>query len=166
MASAFDGGSVPHSPIDPIEEMIAANDWPFGPSNEQKSMAAVDADWRARHRWFAGCRDPGVLRLWCAFDAKAPEDKRGDARALIASAGDTIRLGQLATNDGRGSVVFRRGRAMSAEAGPSPAPYRTLAGAAVHECGRCDPAFQLAIWGGKGPADAIAAALPKTRGEA
>ena len=161
MAPAIDRGGNPHSPIDPIEEMIAANDWPFGPSNEQKSIAAVDADWRARHRWFAGRRNPGVLRLCCAFDVEAPEEKRGDARA-----GDTIRLGQFATNDGRGSVVFRRGRAMFAEAGPSPAPYGTLAGAALHECGRCDPAFLLAIWGGKRPPDATAAALPKTRGEA
>ena len=37
---------------------------------------------------------------------------------------------------------------------------------ALNECERFYPAFQFVIWGGKSPADAMAAAMLETMGEA
>ena len=42
----------------------------------------------------------------------------------------------------------------------------TLVGTAIDECERFYPVFQFVLWGGKTPAEAIAAALIETRGEA
>ena len=42
----------------------------------------------------------------------------------------------------------------------------TLIDAAIDECERFYPVFQFVLWGGKTPAEAIAAAMIETHGEA
>ncbi len=166
MASALDVSGVPHNPIDLIEEMVAANDWPFDRSNEQELVVGINADWCTYHLWFAWRHEPGVLHLCCAFDLKVPEERRRDVSTLVARINDSIWLGHFAMNDERSSVMFRHGQVMFAESTPSPTPYETLIEIALNECERYYPAFQFVIWGGKSPTDAIAAAMLETRGEA
>jgi hypothetical protein len=48
----------------------------------------------------------------------------------------------------------------------APEEVRDLMEIAVSECDRFYPAFQFVIWGGKSPAEAIAAAMLDTVGEA
>ena len=42
----------------------------------------------------------------------------------------------------------------------------TLLESAIDECERFYPVFQFVLWGGKSPAEALAASLIETRGEA
>ena len=42
----------------------------------------------------------------------------------------------------------------------------TLVESAIDECERFYPVFQFVLWGGKTPAEALAASLIETRGEA
>ena len=42
----------------------------------------------------------------------------------------------------------------------------TLIESAIDECERFYPVFQFVLWGGKSPAEALAASLIETRGEA
>ena len=42
----------------------------------------------------------------------------------------------------------------------------TLIESAIDECERFYPVFQFVLWGGKTPAEALAASLIETRGEA
>ena len=63
-----------------------------------------------------------------------------------------------------GTVMFRHAQVLFPDA--AAAPYETLIDLALTECERYYPAFQFVIWGGKPAAEAIAAALLDTQGEA
>ena len=151
MASALDVSGVPHNPIDLIEEMVAANDWPFDRSNEQELVVGINADWCTYHLWFAWRHEPGVLHLCCAFDLKVPEERRRDVSTLVARINDSIWLGHFAMNDERSSVMFRHGQVMFAESDPLADALRNahrdraqrmrtlLSGLSVRHLGRQEP---------------------------
>lgn len=166
MASAIDAGGEALNPIDLIEEMVAANDWPFDRSGERELVVGINGEWCNYHLWFSWRDSPGVLHLCCAFDLKVPNEKRDDVSLVIARINDGIWLGHFAVSTNRDSIMFRQGQVMLTDATSSLAPYETLIEIALEECERYYPAFQFVMWGGKSPDDAIAAALLETWGEA
>ena len=62
--------------------------------------------------------------------------------------------------------MFRHTSLLRGGAGFAPEQVEDLVDIAVTECERFYPAFQFVIWGGKTAAEAIAASLLETVGEA
>ncbi len=165
MASiATAGGPALINPLDRIEEMVSANDWPFDRANEQELMVGINGGWCPYQLWFGWRDDPGVLQFYCGFDMKVPEAKQSNVCALLARINEAIWMGHFAVNFADGTVMFRHAQVLFPDA--AAAPYETLIDLALTECERYYPAFQFVIWGGKPAAEAIAAALLDTQGEA
>ena len=154
------------NPLDLVEKLAVANDWPFQRSNDDELAAEVVGQWCHYKLWFAWHAELGVMHISCALDMKVPANKRTPVYALLALANEKLWLGHfdLWSEEGlpvfRHAVLFREGIAANAEL------IEDLVDIAVSECERFYPAFQFVIWGGKDAAEAITAALLETEGEA
>jgi hypothetical protein len=97
---------------------------------------------------------------------KVPAKKRNHLYALLAMANEKLWLGHFDLWSEEGLPMFRHSALFRDEAGASVELIEDLVDIAITECDRFYPAFQFVLWGGKDPAEAIAAAMLETEGEA
>ena len=84
----------------------------------------------------------------------------------MALINEQLWLGHFEMWSGSGLIVFRHAALVGTNDTLSFEQAEAIAEAALEECERFYPVFQFVLWGGKSPADAIAAALIETQGEA
>ncbi|MEO1017334.1 MAG: YbjN domain-containing protein [Pseudomonadota bacterium] len=154
------------NPLDLVEKIAVANDWPFHRQTEEELAAEISGQWCHYKLWFAWHPDMGVMHVSCALDMKVPGKKRDGVYSLLAMANEKLWIGHFEVWSEemlpvfRHAVLFREGMVASGEL------IEDLVDVAVTECERFYPAFQFVIWGGKEPAEALMAALLETEGEA
>ena len=86
--------------------------------------------------------------------------------ALLAMANEKLWLGHFDLWSEENLPVFRHALMLRDGVGVSTELLEDLVDIAVTECERFYPAFQFVIWGGKPAAEALAAAMLETEGEA
>ena len=154
------------NPLDLVEQVAIANEWPFQRQNDDELAAEISGHWCQYRMWFCWHPELGVMHLSCALDMKVPAKKREAIYGLLAMANEKLWLGHfdLWTEENlpmfRHAVLVRDGTAISDQL------LEDIVEIAVTECERFYPAFQFVIWGGKAPAEALTAALLETEGEA
>ena len=154
------------NPLDLVEKLAVANDWPFHRQTDEELAAEIAGQWCHYKLWFAWHPELGVMHLSCALDMKVPAKKRTPVYALLAMANEKLWLGHFDLWSEEGLPVFRHAVLFREGIGASSELIEDLVDIAVSECERFYPAFQFVIWGGKDPAEAITAALLETEGEA
>jgi len=159
-------GHGPLNPLDLIEDLVTANEWAFDRPSEQELMVGISAGWCSYQLWFAWRHDPGVLQFCCAFDLKVPKEKLAAIHALLARVNESMWLGHFCMSYEDGTVMFRHAHLISTGTTATLTPYEALIEIALCECERYYPAFQLVLWGGKTPQEAIAVALLEPIGHA
>ncbi len=166
MASAVAQTSDPQSnPLDVVETILSAHEWPFERFNEEEISVNVDGPWCRYHLWFHWLPESAAVQFTCAFDIVVPEPRRGQVRTLLALINSRMWLGHFTLWADDGTLMFRHAQLMGGVAASS-AQFEGLVRVALCECERFYPAFQFVIWGGKSPTDAVAAAMIDTVGEA
>ena len=154
------------NPVEVAEQVVAAHDLSFERFSTDDLAAEYAGSWCAYQLWFAYRQDIQALHFSCGFDVRVPLERREAIYPLLARINEQLWLGHfdLWTEEGqptyRHSVLFRGGPP------PSYGLIEDMIGIAVAECERYYPAFQHVIWGGKSAADAVAAAIIETAGEA
>ncbi len=69
MTALFDVGQSPDAnPLDLIEQIVAANEWPFDRYSEDEMNVGVEGAWTRYHLWFAWRKDYEALQFSCAYD--------------------------------------------------------------------------------------------------
>ena len=58
------------NPLDIVEKIAVANDWPFHRQSEDELAAEVSGQWCHYKLWFAWHAEMGVMHLSCALDMK------------------------------------------------------------------------------------------------
>ena len=154
------------NPLDLVEKLAVANDWPFHRQTDEELAAEIAGQWCHYKLWFAWHPELGVMHLSCALDMKVPVKKRTPVYALLAMANEKLWLGHFDLWADEGLPVFRHAVLFREGTGASSELVEDLVDIAVSECERFYPAFQFVIWGGKDPGEAITAALLETEGEA
>jgi hypothetical protein len=153
-------------PVDVVERVMAAHELPFERCGEDDLAAEYAGRWCAYQLWFAYRPDLDGLHFSCGFDMRVPRELREKIFPLLALINERLWIGHfdLWLDEGqptfRHAVLFRGGEAPSSEV------IGHLIEAAVGECERFYPAFQHVLWAGKSPAEAVAAAVFETVGEA
>jgi hypothetical protein len=97
-----------------------------------------------------------------------PGDKRPAIYEAIGLINEQLWIGHFEMWAASGLVLFRHAALLDSdnEAMLTLDQTETLIEAAIDECERFYPVFQFVLWADKTPAEAIAAALIETRGEA
>ena len=158
-----DGG-----PVDVLESYFDAHGWTSERVGPDEVIATVPGSWtqyELRGVWREADR---VLQFLALPDIRVAADKRPAIYETIGLVNEQLWLGHFELWSSNGMLLFRHAALLdlAADAPLTAEQAGTLVEAAVDECERFYPVFQFVLWGGKSPADAIAAALIETHGEA
>lgn len=157
----------PHgNPLDVIEEIVAANDWPYDRATDDELMVEITGRWCDYRLYFVWRDDVRALHFNCAFDARVPRTRRREVHDLLAIVNEKLWIGHFDISSEEGILMFRHTVPLRGVRGASIEQLEDLVDAAFTECDRFFPAFQMVIWGGKSASDAMDAAMFETVGEA
>ena len=153
------------NPLDALENIVASNEWPFERTGDTEMAFAIGGDFSQYHLWFGWQEEASSLHLRCAYEFTVPDRRFRDICEVLARINEKMGMGffELSTTD---QVINFRYTVMAGGQRVEPAVLEHLVESALGACERFYPAFMLALWGGKSPADAVAAAMLETAGEA
>lgn len=151
-------------PIDLIEQIVAANDWPFDRAGDGELSVAVNGSWCDYHFGFSWREPEHALQLTCAFDMRVPPARRQEIYHLLGLVNEQLWLGHFDLWSEDGVILFRHASLLGTST--SVTVCEELIDIAISTCERFYPAFQFVLWGGKSAQEALAASLIETVGEA
>jgi hypothetical protein len=154
------------NPIDLVEEIVQANEWPHDRSCDEEMIVEISGRWCDYRLLFVWQREMSALHYSCGFEMKVPRGRRGPVYELLAAVNERLWLGHFDLADGDDSPAFRQGVLLRGVFGASVEQIEDLVDISISECERFFPAFQLVLWGGKSAKEAIAAAMIDPVGEA
>lgn len=154
------------NPLDLLEELITANDWPFDRTSESELVMEVEGRWCGYRMCFVWQADVSAIFFSCFFETKVPEAKKGAIHELLSRVNETLWLGHFEISSDPVMPLFRHTVPLRGAAGASVEQLEDLVDTAVVECERFYPALQLVLWGGHDVEKAMQVALMETVGEA
>ncbi len=154
------------NPIDIIEEIVVANEWPHDRSDDDEMIVEVSGRWCEYRLLFIWQEDISALHFSCSFDLKVPKARRQPIYELLASVNEKVWLGHFDICSNSQLPMFRHSLPLRGTSGLSAEQVEDLVDAAITESERFYPAFQFVVWGGKSPAEALATAMIEPMGEA
>lgn len=154
------------NPIDLVEEIVQANEWPHDRSSDEEMIVEIAGRWCDYRLLFVWQREVNALHYSCGFEMKVPRPRRGSVYELLAAVNERLWLGHFDLAEGEESPSFRQGVLLRGLFGASVEQIEDLVDISISECERFFPAFQLVVWGGKSAKEAIAAAMIDPVGEA
>ncbi|MSO64822.1 MAG: hypothetical protein EXQ85_03300 [Alphaproteobacteria bacterium] len=155
-----------NNPIDLLEQIVAANEWAFDRYADDEMNVGIEGSLTRYHLWFAWREEQHSLQISCAFDLKVSREKVSPMHSLLALMNEKMWLGHFDLWAQEGLLMYRHAQLYTGGASATPEQMEELVSIALRECERFYPAIQFVLWGGKGPAEAVAAAMLETEGEA
>jgi len=153
------------NPLDDLEILFRANDWRFDRAGEGELVTETPGNWCDHRLSFIWRPELQALSLVCGFGVRPPEARRADLALLLARVNARMWIGHFVLDGEDGGLAYRYtlpfGRAMAEDG-----VMQDMLDVAVAECERFYPAFQLLLWGGRSPEQALAEALPDCAGHA
>ncbi|MBR0652190.1 hypothetical protein GXW78_21220 [Roseomonas terrae] len=154
------------NPLDILEQIIASNEWAFERRSDGEMAAEAPGKWCDYGLHFSWSHEISAMAFTCAFDMKVPADRREKLYELLALANDRLWIGHFGIEAEDGVPVFRHSVLLRGAQGASAESLEDMVDIAITECERFFPAFQFVLWGGKAPAEALAASMLDCVGEA
>jgi hypothetical protein len=154
------------NPLDILEQIIAANEWAFERRSDGEMAAEAPGKWCDYGLHFSWSHEISAMAFTCAFDLKVPADRREKLYELLALANDRLWIGHFGIEAEDGVPVFRHSVLLRGSPSASAESLEDMVDIAITECERFFPAFQFVLWGGKSPAEALAASMLDCVGEA
>lgn len=155
-----------HNPLDLVEEIASANEWPFDRTSDEELIAQIAGRWGEYRLYFAWSEDMSALQFSCALDVRVPKHRRNVVTEFLALANERLWLGHFDLSSEDDLPMFRHTVPLRGVRSASVEQVEDLVDAALSECDRFYPAFHYVIWGGKDPAEAVTAACLDPVGEA
>src|ERR1700677_2685063 len=154
------------NPLDVVERMAAANQWPFERSAESEIALVVTGKGTNYQISFSWMEDIEVLHIACAFEMKVPQLRLCEVQQLIAGINEQLWIGHFDVWMQNGVVMFRHALVLAGGVTASNRQCEAVFGTALDSCERYFPAFQFVIWAGKTAREAMDAAMFETAGQA
>jgi hypothetical protein len=164
--STAETSSLAGNPIDLVEEIVIANDWAHDRTSEEELVVEIAGRWCDYRLYFVWQEDLSALHFSCGFDLKVAKARRRAVYELLALANEKLWLGHFDLSAEDNCPAFRHAVLLRGVLAASAEQIEDLVDIALSECERFYPAFQLVLWGGKSPDDALAAAMIDPIGEA
>lgn len=153
------------NPIDLIERLAHAHDWPADRSSDDELTLVVAGTW-ADYRVSLNWRDDlEAMHLACAFDFRVPENRLPEMYRLIAQINEQLWLGHFDLWTQEGLVMFRHALLLNG-AVPTMRQCEAMLRAALEGCERYYQAFQFVVWAGKESREALVSTMFQTEGQA
>ncbi len=158
------------APIDMLEHYFGAHGWAFERTGDDEIVATVQGSWASYELRAVWRVEDRVLQFLALPDIRVATDKRVAIYETIGLINEQLWLGHFEMWSSDGLVLFRHATVLEnegeAEGMLTLDHAQTVVEAAIDCCERYYPVFQFVLWGDKAPAEALAAALVETAGEA
>jgi hypothetical protein len=155
-----------YNPIDIVEEIVVANEWPHDRASDEEMIVEISGRWCDYRLLFVWQEEISALHFSCSFDMKVPKARRQAVYELLATINEKMWLGHFDICSSSNLPMFRHAVLLRGAMGASVEQVEDLVDMAITECERFYPAFQLVIWGGKTADEAVATAMIEPVGEA
>lgn len=168
IADEYETSSEGGAPIDTLEQYCEAHGWQSERLSDEEIVASVQGSWTKYELRGVWRDEDRVLQVLALPDIRVAADKRAALYETIGLVNEQLWIGHFELWSSSGILLFRHAVLLdtSNETALSLDQAETLIEAAIDECERFYPVFQFVLWGGKSPAEAMAAALIETHGEA
>lgn len=154
------------NPLDMIEEIVAANEWPFERANHDEIMVEVRGTWCAYQLYFVWQPDFCALQFGCAIKIRVGANHRQAVNNLLAVMNEKMWVGHFLMASDDDAPMFRHTQLLRGQHHASLEQMEDLVEIALMECERFYPAIQYVMITGGNPDDALHAAIIDTVGEA
>ena len=152
-------------PLDVVEHVLTAENLQFDRTEDGDLAFALTGDWKDYELWFAWRPEADCLQLCLSFDLQAKAEQRAAAHELISILNQRVWLGHFEVWED-GEIIFRHAMALMTGERPSLAQAAAMIDVAMEAADRFYPAFDFLVRGSKSAADAVAACMFETVGEA
>lgn len=154
------------NPLDALEQIVSTNEWPFERNGDTEMAFAIGGNFSQYHLWFGWQEHAGSLHLRCGYEFTVPDRRFREICEVLARINEQLWMGYFEISTTESVINFRYTVMVGDGQGVPPTVLEHLVETSLAACERFYPAFMLALWGGKTPADAVAAAMLETVGEA
>ncbi|HEV2362974.1 MAG TPA: YbjN domain-containing protein [Caulobacteraceae bacterium] len=152
-------------PLEVVEHVLHAERLDFDRTEDGDLAFSLKGDWKDYELWFAWRPEAECLQLFLSIDMRAA-GARAAAETLANLINQRVWLGHFEIWTGEGEVVFRHALPLPSGERPSLAQTASMIDAAMEAADRFYPAFDFLIREGRAPADAMAACMFETLGQA
>lgn len=153
------------SPIDLVEDLAELKRWDVDRlGDDQIAMAAVGA-WRTYSISLAWCDFDETLRMVCTFDVEPQADREQELYRAIEAANDRIWIGGFNYWRDQSLMAYRYGLTLRGGASATSEQVDAMLRAAIENCERYFPAFDL-VGAGATTESAMETALLEVAGRA
>lgn len=153
-------------PLDVVERIVDENDWTSDRQGNREIAVQAPGRWCNYSLYFTWNEDIGAVHFTCAFDLRAPVERRAAVHELLALINEKVCLGHFGLWDEEGLPMYRHALLLRGAGSPSREQMEDMVDAAIMESDRFYPAFQHVIWGGRTAGESVRAAMIDTIGEA
>ncbi len=153
-------------PIDIVESLACDHAWEFDRVTEDQIAMAVEGQWRTYSLTLAWSPQDETLRLICTFEMEPPAARMPALYELVNRCNDMVWTGAFTWWDEQKLMVWRYGLCLAGGQIAGPEQIDRLIASAVLAAERFYPAFQVALWGDKSPAEAVQVAIAEAYGRA
>src|SRR6185369_5535314 len=122
------------NPLDLIEQIVLAHDWPFDRTSEREIAAEVTGRWCDYRLYFSWREDVNALHFTCAFDIRVPDGKAREVHSLLALINEKLWLGHFDLWGEEGMPLFRHSLLLRGTSGLAVEQMEDLVDIAVAEC--------------------------------
>ena len=154
------------NPLDMIEEIVAANDWPFERAHHDEIMVEVRGTWCAYQLYFVWQPCFSALQFGCSYKIRVSAGRRMAVNALLAAMNERLWVGHFLVPSDDDAPMFRHTLLMRGQHQVSLEQMEDLVEIALTESERFYPAIQYIMITGGTPDEALHAAIVDTVGEA
>ncbi|RFP91221.1 diacylglyceryl transferase [Rhodobacteraceae bacterium 63075] len=153
-------------PIDIVENLASYNDWDFDRVGDDQIAMAVEGQWRTYSITLAWSGYDETLRLICTFEMEPPEEQLPALYDTLNEVNDKCWAGAFSYWREQKLMVYKYGLVLAGGNTASPEQIDTLISCAVMSAERYYPAFQLVVYGGRTPREAMQVAIAEAYGHA
>lgn len=153
-------------PLDIMERLAAVHEWPFDRADENEISITVAGSWANYNIALTWLDEMEALHIACAFDLRVTPRQRASILELIAMINEQLWIGHFDLWSREDVAMFRHALLLAGGAEPNGRQCETILKLAVESCDRYFQAFQFVLWSDKAPAEALAAVMFETLGEA
>ncbi len=153
-------------PIDLVTKFVARQDWQVREVNHDALLAEVPGRWSDYQLAVTWQRFDETMQVICRIDVHADEEKLGELALLAALLNREVHIGHLALDLNACELELRHTLALRGAGGATPEQIEDVVDFMLGECEQAYPAIYQVAYGKMTAAEAAAAVLMRTEGDA
>ncbi|MAZ29908.1 diacylglyceryl transferase [bacterium] len=153
-------------PIDVVETLATHHEWQFERLADDQIAMVIEGQWRSYSVTLAWSDYDKVLRMICTFDMEPPQDALPALYEVLNLVNEKCWAGAFGYWSEQKLMVYRYGLILAGEQLASEDQIARMIDTAVLASEHYYPAFQLAVWEGFGPQEALETVIAESYGHA